>query len=373
MSKMPQIPFLDLKRQYAPYLDELKQAAAQVLTQCDFIGGHAVGEFERELADHLGVEEIVGVGSATGGLFAALKCLGIGPGDEVITTAHTAIATAEAITLTGARVVFADIDPHTYLLDPEQVVRHITPRTKAVIPVHLYGHPADMTQFQQIAQRHRLALIEDCAQAIGARYQGHPVGTLGDVGVYSFFPSKNMGGFGDGGAVVARDPALRKRIRMHCNHGREDKYLHEFEGTNSRLDTLKAALLRINLRHLEQWNQQRHQAAALYEAQLAQVSQVQRPVELAGCEHVYHLYVVQVPDREALAAHLQRDGIQSGLHYPQALNTQPAYRYLEQGAGSLPVAERVCAQVLSLPISPVITPDEVTQVCRSIAAFFNQG
>jgi len=182
-----------------------------------------------------------------------------------------------------------------------------------------------------------------------------------------------MGGFGDGGAVVARDPALRKRIRMYCNHGREDKYLHEFEGTNSRLDTLKAALLRINLRHLEEWNQQRRQAAALYEAQLAQVSQVQRPVELAGCEHVYHLYVVQVPDREALAAHLQRDGIQTGLHYPQALNTQPAYRYLEQGAGSLPVAERVCAQVLSLPISPVITPDEVTQVCRSIAAFFNQG
>jgi dTDP-4-amino-4,6-dideoxygalactose transaminase len=370
---MAQIPFLDLKRQYAPYLDELKQAAASVLAQCDFIGGNAVGEFEHALAAYLSVEETVGVGAATGGLFAALKCLGIGPGDEVITTAHTAIATAEAITLTGARVVFADIDPQTYLLDPEQVVRRITPRTKAVIPVHLYGHPADMTQFQQIAQQYRLACIEDCAQAIGARYQGSPVGTLGDVGVYSFFPSKNMGGFGDGGAVVARDPKLRKRIRMYCNHGREDKYLHEFEGTNSRLDTLQATLLRINLRHLEPWNQQRRQAAALYEAQLTTVPQVQRPVELADCEHVYHLYVIQVPDREALAAHLQRDGIQTGLHYPQALHTQPAYRYLEQGAGSLPVAEHACAHILSLPISPVITPAEIAYICRSIAAFFNQG
>jgi dTDP-4-amino-4,6-dideoxygalactose transaminase len=288
----------------------------------------------------------------------------------VITTVHTAIATAEAISLTGAQVVFCDLQPGFFNLDAAQVRRLITPRTRALIPVHLYGQPADLDALLAIAREHRLPLIEDCAQAQGARYRGQWVGTLGDAAVFSFFPSKNLGGFGDGGAVIARDPALLRRIRMFSNHGRADKYLHEFEGINSRLDALQAALLRVCLPRLAEWNERRRQAARWYDEELAGVPGVVCPQVLRETEPVYHVYVIVAPRRDALQAHLKQRGIETGIHYPYALNTLPAYAHLKRGPGSFPEAERACANMLSLPMHPAITREQVGQVCAAIRAFY---
>ncbi|MDD3651248.1 DegT/DnrJ/EryC1/StrS aminotransferase family protein [Immundisolibacter sp.] len=363
------VPLVDLRRQYAPLQAALREAACAVLEACDFVGGQAVATFEHEFAAALGVPAAVGVGNATLGLQAVLHALGIGPGDEVIVPAHTAIATAEAVTLAGARVVFADIETDTYTLDPDDVARRITPRTRAVVPVHLYGLAADLPRLLALAREHGLYLVEDCAQAVGGRFEGRALGSFGDAGVYSFFPSKNLGGFGDGGAVIARDPALLKRVRMYSNHGREDKYAHEFEGTNSRLDTLQAALLRVNLPQLAAWNAARRQIAAHYRARLAHLPWLTLPTERPGAEHIYHVYVVRAARREALAAHLHEHGIRTGLHYPLALHRQPAYAHLKLGPGSLPVAEDVCASCLSLPMFPGLTEAEVERVCDAVEAF----
>ena len=364
------VPFVDFKRQHAPLATALHEAAIRVIDSGNYIGGGEVKSFEKELALWQGVPEICGVACATSGLFAALKCLGIGPGDEVITTAHTAIATAEAISLTGAQVVFGDIQPDGFNLDPAEVEKKITPKTRALIPVHLYGQPADIDAFVAIARRHTLVLIEDCAQAQGARTQGRRVGTLGDAAVFSFFPSKNLGGFGDGGAVSARDPNVMEKIRMFSNHGRTQKYLHEFEGINSRLDAIQAALLRICLPHVHEWNQQRRQAAEAYAERLAGVPEIALPKTVPGTEPVYHVYVVQVPDRDALQLHLKQAGIETGIHYPYALNTLPAYAHLKQGAGHFPRAESACAHLLSLPVFPSITLAEIDTVCQTLRAFY---
>ena len=363
------VPLVDLRRQYAPLLPPLREAACAVLDACDFVSGKAVGAFEREFAAALGVPASVGVASATGGLHAVLHALGIGPDDEVIVPAHTAIATAEAVTLTGAQVVFTDIEAGTYTLDPDDVARRITPRTRAIVPVHLYGLAADLPRLLALAREHGLHLVEDCAQAVGGRFKGRALGTFGDAGVYSFFPSKNLGGFGDGGAVIARDADLLKRVRMYSNHGREDKYEHQFEGTNSRLDTIQAALLRVNLPQLDAWNAARRQLADQYRARLAHLPWLALPVERPGAEHVYHVYVVRTAQRDTLAAHLHERGIRSGLHYPLALHRQPAYAHMKLGAGSLPVAEDVCATCLSLPMFPGLTADEVDRVCDAVEAF----
>jgi dTDP-4-amino-4,6-dideoxygalactose transaminase len=362
------VPFVDLQRQYAPIRAAMLKECEGVLNRCDFIQGKSVGEFEKEMAAWMGVQEVIGCSNATSGLFATLKMLGIGPGDEVITTPHTAIATAEAVTLTGARVVFADIDPVYYNLDPKEVEKKITSKTKAIIPVHLYGNPVDLDAMLAIAAKHGLKLIEDCAQAQGAKYKGKYVGTYGDAADFSFFPSKNLGGFGDGGAVVAKDPALSKKIRMFCNHGRQEKYTHEFEGMNSRLDTIQAAMLRHALPKLDEWNAQRRQAAAWYEA-LSDVKQVQLPKITPGGEHIYHVYVIQVDDREALAKYLKERNIATGVHYPMSLSVQPAFNYLNV-AGKMPVAERACQRVLSLPMFPGITKEEVDTVVAAIREYF---
>ncbi|MEA3220931.1 DegT/DnrJ/EryC1/StrS family aminotransferase [Immundisolibacter sp.] len=363
------VPLVDLRRQYAPLLPALQAAACQTLADCDFIGGKAVRVFEAEFATALGVAASVGVANATAGLHAALHALGIGPGDEVIVPAHTAIATAEAVTLAGAQVVFADIEPDTCTLDPDDVARRITPRTRAIVPVHLYGHAADLDRLLPLARAHALWVVEDCAQAVGAQLHGQALGSFGDAGVYSFFPSKNLGGFGDGGAVIARDPALLKKIRMYSNHGREDKFRHDFEGTNSRLDTLQAALLRVNLPHLATWNAARRAIADQYRQRLGHLDWLQLPVQRDGAEHIYHVYVVRTQQREALAAHLHELGIRTGLHYPIALHRQPAYARLNLGPGSLPVAEEACASCLSLPMFPGLTPAEVERVCDAVEAF----
>jgi dTDP-4-amino-4,6-dideoxygalactose transaminase len=364
---------VDLSRQHAPLREQLHEAALRVLDGGNYIGGTEVQSFEREMAAWLGVPDLCGVACATSGLYSALKCLGIGPGDEVITTCHTAIATAEAVTLTGARVVFGDIVPGTYTIDVRALEDRITPATRAIIPVHLYGHPAELDVILDIAARRKLLVIEDCAQAQGARYHGSRVGTLGDAGVFSFFPSKNLGGFGDGGAVVAKDPKIAKKIRMFSNHGRESKYLHEFEGINSRLDAIQAALLRVCLPHLDGWNRLRRQAAAWYDAGLDGVAGVERPRALPGTESVYHLYVVLVTNRDRLADFLKARGIGSGIHYPYPLHLLPAYARLKLAPGTFPVAEHACSHMLSLPLFPGITKDEVDAVCASVREFAATG
>jgi dTDP-4-amino-4,6-dideoxygalactose transaminase len=365
------VPFSDLGRQHEPIKKALHDAAIRVIDSCHYIGGEEVAAFEKDMAVWQGVPDVCGVACATSGLFATLKGHGIGAGDEVITTVHTAIATAEAITLTGARVVFCDLQPGYFNLDPAQIQKKITPRTKAIVPVHLYGQPADMDAIMEIAANHRLLVIEDCAQAQGARHRGRRVGTIGDAAVFSFFPSKNLGGFGDGGAVTAKNPDILKKIRMFSNHGRTQKYLHEFEGINSRLDALQAALLRICLPLVDEWNAKRRQVARSYAEGLNGVKQVTLPKELANTEPIYHVYCIVVPDREALQAHMKKQGIETGVHYPYSLNVLPAYAYLKQGAGSFPLAERACQHMLSLPMFPAMTKDEAGAVCAAVKQFFS--
>jgi len=367
--RIDKIPFADLAQLHAPIRDELRGAALRVLDSGRYIGGPEVTGFEAEMAKAQGVPAICAVGCATSGLFALLEGLGVGPGDEVITTVHTAIPTAEAISLTGARVVFCDLEPDSYSIDPDAVRRAVTPRTKALLPVHLYGQPVNLDPILAIGREHGLPVIEDCAQAQGARYQGKLVGTLGDAAAFSFFPSKNLGGFGDGGAISARDPQVLRRARMFCNHGRESKFDHEFEGMNSRLDALQAALLRVELPHLEDWNARRRQAARWYDERLAEIERVAIPKVLSGTSPVYHVYAILVPDRDALAAHLAQRGIETGIHYPQSLNLLGAYAHLGLGKGSFPRAEHVCHHELSLPMHPMITEQEIDRVCEEIRAF----
>ena len=368
---MARIPFSDLKRQYAPIQTRLHEAAGRVLDSTKYIGGEEVAAFERELSATLQGQPVCGVSCATMGLFSSLKGLGVGPGDEVITTVHTAIATPEAISLTGAQVVFCDIRPGFFYLDPAQAERKLTNRTKVIIPVHLYGQPVDMDPFLALARKHNLRLLEDCAQAQGARYKGKPVGTIGDAAVFSFFPSKTLGGFGDGGAVTAKDPQLLKKIRMFSNHGRESKYYHEFEGINSRLDAIQAALLRVCLTRLDDWNAERRRVAAGYDNGLAGITQVNRPAVLPDTTPVYHLYVVVVPDREALQKGLSERGIETGIHYPYSLNVLPAYAHLKQGKGHFPEAESACEHMLSLPVFPGMTDAEINAVCSAIREFYS--
>ena len=367
------VPFLDLGRQHEPIKSALHEAACRVIDGCHYIGGEEVKAFEQEMAKWQGVPEVCGVACATSGLFATLKCFGIGPGDEVITTVHTAIATAESISLTGAKVVFCDLQKGFFNLDPAQVAKKVTPRTKAIIPVHLYGQPADLAAILDIAKKHKLIVIEDCAQAQGARYRGERVGNYGDAAVFSFFPSKNLGGFGDGGAVIAKDPGVLKRIRMFSNHGRTAKYLHEFEGINSRLDAIQAALLKVCLPHVDEWNAKRRQVAAWYAEGLKGIKQVVTPQVLPGAEPIYHVYCIVVPDREALQNHLKKSDIETGIHYPYSLNVLPAYAHLNQGKGSFPEAEHACEHMLSLPMFPAMMREEVDFVCKTVRTFYSQG
>ena len=369
---MNKIRFVDLNRQHADIKIALKEAVLKVVESGVFIGGEEVKSFEKEMASWLGVGEIVGVGCATSGLFSVLKCAGIGPGNEVITTVHTAIATLEAIHLAGATPVICDIGDGSYNLDLNQLETKINSRTKALIPVHLYGQPVDMDRVMKIAAKHGLFVLEDCAQAQGALFGEKKVGSIGDAAVFSFFPSKTMGGFGDGGAVTAKNPELMKKIRMFCNHGREKKYYHEFMGTNSRLDAIQAAMLRICLRKLDEWNQMRREAASWYNSALGGLKDVRIPSTISGTTPVYHVYVIVVPDREAMIKYLKEKGIETAIHYPYSLNVLPALSFLGQGEGSLPRAEYACSHMLSLPLYPGVRKDEVEFVCDEIKNFLNR-
>ncbi len=367
---MNKILFLDLLKMHEPIRKELHDAAIKVIDSGHYIGGEELKAFEKEMGAWLGVQNLCGCACGTSAIFAVLKAMGIGAGDEVITTVHTAIATAEAITLTGAQVVFCDISADGFNLDLDEVEKKINSKTKAIIAVHLYGQPVDMDRALAIAKKHKLFLIEDCAQAQGAKYKGKKVGTMGDAGTFSFFPSKNLGGFGDGGAITVKDPAQFRFAKMFSNHGRESKYDHEFEGINSRLDALQAALLRVCLKKLDEWNMGRRQVAAWYNEGLKGIAQVKTPKVLPDTEPVYHLYVVIVPDREALAKHLKEKGIETGVHYPCSLNVQPAYAHLKQGKGHFPRAEKACETMLSLPVSPSLTKVEIDYVCEEVRKFY---
>lgn len=359
------IPFLDLQGQHARIRDELDAAIREVVDSCTFIGG-AGKRFESELARFMETRHACGVASGTAALSIVLESLHLQPGEEVVTTTHTAMPTAEAITLAGGRVVFADTEPGTYHIDPDHVASLLGERTRAILPVHLYGSCARIERLMEIAEQHALVVVEDVAQAQGARYRGRRAGSFGLAGCLSFFPSKNLGAFGDAGAVVTDDDATARFVAMYSNHGRLEKFNHEMEGANERLDGLQAAILRVKLAKLEEWNARRREVAAWYEEALAEVEEVTLPRPVEHCEPVWHLYVVQVRERDVLREALKADGIQTGLHYPLPLHLQPAYGYLGLGPGSLPVAEAATARILSLPMDPFMTREQVFHVAERI-------
>lgn len=363
------IPFVDLKQQYHEIKAELQQAIEGVLEGGRFVGGEAVECFEQEFAQYCGVRFAAGVGSGTEALHLALLACGVGHGHEVITVPNTFIGTAEAITLTGAKPVFVDIDPETYTMDTTQIEGAITERTKAIIPVHLYGQPASMEPILGIAERNKLLVIEDAAQAHGAVYEGKKVGGLGAAACFSFYPTKNLGAYGEGGAVVTDDEEIVQRVMMLRDHGSRQKYHHEMEGMNSRLDTLQAAILRVKLRYVDRWNQQRGERASLYDTLLNDAQGVVCPTVREGCSHVYHLYVIRTKERDRLREHLESRGILTGIHYPIPLHLQPAYGYLGIGEGAYPVTELAAKEIVSLPLYPELSREDLEAVAGEIKGF----
>ncbi len=369
---MEEIKFVNINRFHQLIWPQLHEAAARVIDSGIYIGGPEVRSFEEDMARWLGVEKVCGAGSGTSALYAILKGLGVGPGDEVITTVHTAIATAEAISQCGAVPIFCDLEPGYFFLSTEEVAKKINSKTKALLPVHLYGQPVDMDGMMELAHQHGLPLIEDCAQAQGARYRGKYVGTMGDAAEFSFFPSKNLGGFGDGGAFTAKDPAKFNIMKMFSNHGRKEKYTHEFEGINSRLDAIQAAMLKVCLPHLDEWNSQRRRVAQWYGEALGNIKEVVVPQVLPGTEPIYHVYVILVPDRDGLQKFLKEKKISTGVHYPMPLSLQKAYSRYGLGVGSFPRAEYACAHMLSLPMDPSVTKEEVERVAMAIEEYIRK-
>ena len=374
------IPIIDLKAAHAELQTELEAAALEVLRSGWYILGPQVRAFEEEFAAWLGLPagSAVGVASGTYALLLALRACDLAPGDEVIVPSHTAVATAAAVELAGARPVFADIRPDTFALDPDSVAAAIGPRTRAIVPVHLYGQAADLDALDSLAKRHGAWLIEDCAQAHGARFLqsseiDRPVGTIGDLACFSFYPTKNLGAAGDGGMVVTRNAQLAERVRLLRQYGWRERYVSDIAGLNSRLDELQAALLRVKLRHLDNWNLRRRLLAARYDELLAGTPVTTPPVA-PGNEHVYHLYVVRSQQRDALQAHLAARGIATAIHYPVPIHKQPAYRHLappptHKQANRLIETERAAAEVLSLPLYPQLPIEHLDHIAAAIAQF----
>jgi len=371
------VPLLDLKRQYAEIADEIRARMEPVIANQAFVLGPVVEEFEAAVAELLGVTHAIGVASGTDALLLPLRALELQPGDEVITVPFTFFATAGAIHNAGGRPVFVDIDPVTFNIDPELVEAAITPRTRALIPVHLFGQMADMEPLRELADRHGLFLLEDAAQAIGARQEvggsWRTTGEVGDCAAFSFFPSKNLGGFGDGGMIVTNDDALATRLRKLRVHGGIQMYHHEEVGTNSRLDALQAAVLHAKLPHLARWSEARRRNAAWYDARFADLERagkVERPRVLEKNESIFNQYTLRVRERDALRNWLQERGIGSAIYYPLPLHLQPCFSYLGYEPGSLPESERAAAEVLSLPIFPELNLAELEEVAAAIEAFY---
>ena len=359
------IPLIDLRLQYMSIKKEIDAAIANVLENSAFVGGKHVLEFEEAFAAFCRTKHCVGVGNGTDALFIVLKCLGVGPGDEVITVANSFIATAEAASLTGAKVVFVDCDDITYTIDIKQVESAISDRTKAIIPVHLYGHPANMEELMKVADGHGLHVVEDAAQAHGSEVRGKRVGTFGVASCFSFYPGKNLGAYGDAGAIVTDDAALAARCRMFANHGRLKKYDHELEGVNSRLDGLQAAVLTVKLKYLEGWTEKRRSAAQNYRELLGDGGLI-LPVEKPEARHVYHLFVVRVPNRDKVQAHLKEKGIATGIHYPISLPNLQAYKYLGYKPENFPLSSKFSNEILSLPMYPELTRSQIEYISSSV-------
>jgi dTDP-4-amino-4,6-dideoxygalactose transaminase len=361
------IPLVDLKSQYESIKKEIDSIIFEVISKSAFIGGPYVKSFESAFAEYCGVRHCIGVGNGTDAIFIALKALGIGNGDEVITVANSFIATSEAITMTGAKVVFVDINPQTYNIDADKIEEKVTSRTKAIIPVHLYGQPADMAPISEIARKHNLKVVEDAAQAHSAEYKDRRIGSIGDMACFSFYPGKNLGAYGDGGAIVTNNDELALRARMFANHGRIDKYDHEIEGVNSRLDGLQAAILGVKLKYLEGWSALRRKNAYLYNEYLKGTDLV-TPAEIDHVKAVYHLYVVRVKKelRQVLQDHLKSKGISTGIHYPIALPNLKAYSYLNHNKNDFPEATRTSQEILSLPIYPEMTEEQIRYIVEKI-------
>jgi dTDP-4-amino-4,6-dideoxygalactose transaminase len=364
------IAFVDLKAQYASIKKEIDEAVAGVIGKTAFIGGPFLKQFETEFAAFCKVKHCIGCANGTDAIAIALRGLGIGPGDEVITAANSFIATSEAITMAGARVVFVDIDPSTYNIDVSKIEAKITPKTKAIIPVHLYGQPADMDPIREIARKRNLKIVGDCAQAHGSLYKGRPVASLADVTTFSFYPGKNLGAYGDGGAIVTDDEALAQKMRMIANHGRIDKYDHAMEGVNSRLDGLQSAILSVKLKHIEAWTEARRKNAYAYNVAL-KGSVLVTPTELPDVRAVYHLYVVRVPadKRAGLQESLKSNGVETGIHYPIALPYLKAYDYLGHSETDFPRALKASREILSLPMFPELKGEQIDFVAAKIHEF----
>jgi dTDP-4-amino-4,6-dideoxygalactose transaminase len=361
------VEFVDLLRQYRNLKPEMDEAILRAIGRGDFILGEDTREFEKEFASFNQAGFCIGVGDGTDALHLALRGLGVGPGDEVIVPANTYIASALAITCAGATPVFVDCDPENYTIDIQGIEKALTPRTRAIMPVHLYGHPADMDPILEIAKKHNLFVVEDAAQAHGATYKGRFCGTVGDVGCFSFYPGKNLGAYGDGGAIVTNNPKLAEKITVLRNWGQKVKYVHTEKGFNSRLDTVQAAVLRIKLKHLSAWNEKRRLAAARYQDLLANADLV-LPKVATWAQPVWHLFVVQTNSRQELQEKLNAANVSHGIHYPIPVHLQEAYSDLGYARGSFPVAEELAEKILSLPMFPEITAEEVTRVAAACAA-----
>ena len=363
------VSFVDLTGQDASLVPEIRAAFDTLLERSDWILGEEVDAFEHEFASYCGASHAVGTDSGLSALELALRALGVGAGDEVITAANTFVATALAISHIGATPVLVDVEPESYCLDPSLLERAVSDRTRAIVPVHLYGRPAEMDAIVAFARAHDLVVVEDACQAHGARYRGRRVGSIGDAAAFSFYPAKNLGAYGDGGIVVTNDSDVAETIRVLRNYGQRTKNEHEVQGFNRRLDTIQAAILRIKLRHLDGWNDARRHVADLYDAALRDAPITVPSHGDGSFEHVWHLYVIRSPDRDALRRFLAENDIGTGIHYPTPIHLQPAYRNLACGAGSFPISERSALEILSLPMHPMLTPGDVYEVADGIRRF----
>ncbi|EFK11550.1 putative pleiotropic regulatory protein DegT [delta proteobacterium NaphS2] len=363
------IPLVDLKAQYNTIKTDIDDAIQAVIDETAFIKGKHVERFEKSYAEKHGTKHCIGVANGTDAIYISLKALGIGEGDEVITVANSWISTSETITQAGAKPVFVDIDPNYYTIDHTLIEEKITPKTKAVIPVHLFGQPAEIEKINQICEAHNLHLIEDCAQAHFAEFNSQRVGTFGVAGTFSFFPGKNLGAYGDAGAIITNDDDFAVKARMYANHGALVKHKHQIEGINSRLDGMQAAILSVKLNHIDKWNSNRLKNAILYNKLLNGVDGIETPKIHENVKHVFHLYVIRVANREALQKHLAENGISTGIHYPTPLPLLPAYTYLKYTHSDFPVASDYMDKILSLPMFPELKDEQISYIVGCMKKF----
>lgn len=367
-----QLEFLDLKAQYETIKEEIKKAIMDIVESGHYIMGPNVKAFEEEIAEYLGVKHAIAVANGTDALVLTLDALGIGPGDEVITSPYTFFASAECISRVGAKPVFADIDPETLNINPEEIEKKITEKTKAIIPVHIFGRAVEMDKITALAEKHGLYVVEDACQAIGSEINGRKVGTIGKAGCFSFFPTKNLGAYGDGGLVITNDDELADKIRLLRVHGSRKKYFHDVIGYNSRLDEIQAAILRVKLKYIDSWNEARRQKAKLYN-ELLKNTPVITPDIIDGKSHVFHLYTILATNRDELKKHLEQKGIPTGIYYPLPLHLQEAYKDLGYKKGDMPVAEKTCESNLSLPLYPELPDGQIKYIADSVIEFYEKG